>query len=512
MVIANVMHMFSVTFVTAKAALKKLDKEYENVADSLSIPFYKIFFRVTVPMSIEAILEIAMYLFVNSMVTVSVIVFLYTPDIKPASISILNMDDNGDYAAAAAMSVLILLTNVFVRGTYEIVTHKFLGNLMKWKCSSETSLNEHKKHVREERTMRRLKKAGAFLFTALFLAITTVGCIGKIDNSAAGNLGKADSIGTETKGSINVYTALEDDIINNYLESFKSKYPDIQINIVRDSTGVIVSKLIAEKDNPVADVVWGTAVTSLLNLDDYNLIEPYTPQGADKLLKQFKDKEEQLRWAGIDVPEAAILVNTDMCKKLGIEVPKSYEDLIKPEYKGLITMPDPTASGTGLLIVNGILQIMGEEKGWEYLDKLNENMSSYQSSGSKPAKMAATGECAIGISMGYRCVSLKNEGNPVEVVFPTEGSGWDVEANCLIKKADIKPAAKTFLDWAVSDDAMKAYEKEYPITAVGGNGTVPEGYNQEPIKNLSDKIDLYSCAENRQDLFDKFTKKYLSGK
>ena len=79
-------------------------------------------------------------------------------------------------------------------------------------------------------------------------------------------------------------------------------------------------------------------------------------------------------------------------------------------------------------------------------------------------------------------------------------------------KADIKPAAKTFLDWAVSDDAMKAYEKEYPITAVGGNGTVPEGYNQEPIKNLSDKIDLYSCAENRQDLFDKFTKKYLSGK
>lgn len=513
MVIANIMHMFSVTFVTAKTALKKLDKEYENVADSLSIPFYKIFFRVTVPMSIEAILEIAMYLFVNSMVTVSVIVFLYTPDIKPASISILNMDDNGDYAAAAAMSVLILLTNIVVRSIYELITHKSLNKFIKWKHKAEDSdINSKKYELKGEKSMKRLKKVGALLLSLVFLSISTIGCIGKIKDNPSGQQVGDENQGTAEEGTINVYTALEDDIINDYLVSFKTEYPDIEVNIIRDSTGVVISKIIAEKDKPVADVVWGTAVTSVLSLNQYNLIEPYTPKGSEKLLDQFKDKEEPLRWSGIDVPEAAMLVNTDECKRLGIEVPKSYEDLIKSEYKGLITMPDPTASGTGLLIVNGILQIMGEEKGWKYLDKLNENISSYQSSGSKPAKMAATGECTIGLSMGYRCVSLKNEGNPVEAVFPLEGSGWDVEANCLIKKDNIKPAAKTFLDWAVSDNAMAAYGKEYPITAVGGNGTVPEGYNQEPIKNLSDDIDLYKCAENRQTLFDEFSKRYLSGK
>lgn len=504
MVIANIMHMFSVTFVTARTALKKLDKEYENVADSLSIPFYKIFFKVTVPMSIEAILEILMYLFVNSMVTVSVIVFLYTPDIKPASISILNMDDNGDYAAAAAMSVIILLTNVFVRTVYEIVTNKLLHKLMKWK--------QKEIKPKEEKTMGKLKKFGVLGLVGAFLCVSAIGCVGKIsDEESSTKKTSSSSEGTATSGSINVYTALEDDIINDYLTSFKEEYPDIEVNIIRDSTGVIISKLIAEKDNPVADVVWGTAVTSLLELENYDLIEPYTPKGADRLLDQFKDKEEPLRWAGIEVPEAAMIVNTDECKRLGIEVPKSYADLIKPEYKGLITMPDPTASGTGLLIVNGMLQIMGDE-GWNYLDKLNANISSYESSGSKPAKMAASGEAVIGLSMGYRCVSLKNEGNPVEVVFPEEGSGWDVEANCLIKKDNIKEAAKTFLDWAISDEAMASYVKEYPITAIGGDGSVPEGYNQEPIKNLSDKVDLYDCAENRDKIFSEFTKRYLSGK
>ncbi len=121
MVIANIIHMFSVTYVTATTALKKLDKEYENVSDSMNIPFYRVFLHVTVPMSLPAILEIAVYYFVNSMVTVSAIVFLYTAQNRPAAMAILSMDDNGDYAAAAAMAVVILLCNIAVRVIYELV-------------------------------------------------------------------------------------------------------------------------------------------------------------------------------------------------------------------------------------------------------------------------------------------------------------------------------------------------------------------------------------------------------
>ena len=133
MVLCNIIHMYSVTFITATTALKKLSREYEYVADSMSIPFWRVFFHVSLPMSLTAVLEIFMYFFVNSMVTVSAIVFLYTTRTKPAAIAILNMDDNGDYAAAAAMSLLILLINIAVRTIYEIVNRILAKRIERWK-------------------------------------------------------------------------------------------------------------------------------------------------------------------------------------------------------------------------------------------------------------------------------------------------------------------------------------------------------------------------------------------
>lgn len=137
MVFCNIIHMYSVTSITANTALKKLSNEYENVAASMSVPFWKVFFHVTVPMSLTAILEIFMYYFVNSMVTVSAIVFLYTPANKPAAIAILNMDDNGDYASAAAMAILILLINIIVRIGYEIVNKVLEKKIEAWKNGGE---------------------------------------------------------------------------------------------------------------------------------------------------------------------------------------------------------------------------------------------------------------------------------------------------------------------------------------------------------------------------------------
>lgn len=358
------------------------------------------------------------------------------------------------------------------------------------------------------------------LITALLLAGLT-GCSVKStdskdsDTSAASQTSADGTVTKGTKGSITVYTALEDDIIEQYLQSFYEKYPDIDVNIVRDATGTIIAKAIAEKDNPVADVIWGTSASVLLQLDDYNLIRSYTPEGADRIEARFKDSDEdgdgQLKWTGIDVYETAFLVNNEECKAAGVPVPTSFADLTDEKYKGLIVMPDPTSSGTGMLTVNGILQTMGDEEGWNYLTQLNNNISQYTTSGSKPAKMAAGGECAIGISMGYRCATLYQEyKDEVSVVFPSEGSGWDVEANCLVAKKEINPCAYTFLDWAVSDDAMQAYSKEYPITGIGVISDIPEGYSTEPMKNLVD-LDLVKAAKDRDSIIDQFTP-FLAGK
>ncbi len=304
-----------------------------------------------------------------------------------------------------------------------------------------------------------------------------------------------------------VYTALEDDEIPGYLELFKKAHPDIDVKIVRDSTGIITAKILAEKDNPQADVIWGTAATSLMLADQAGIIEPYAPKGLDKVRPKMRDAATPPHWVGIKAWMTGFCVNTIETKAANIPTPKSFEDLIKPEYKDALIMPNPASSGTGFLTVSAILQMMGEKKGWEYLDKLDKNVTRYTHSGSKPCKLAGSGETPIGISFGYRGFIQKQKGEPIVTVFPSEGSGWDVEANGLVKKAKIKDAAKVFLDWAISPDVMKAYAKVYPVTAYDVGAPIPDGYPKNPEAQLCPN-DFQWAAKNRAKILEEWTKRY----
>jgi iron(III) transport system substrate-binding protein len=311
-----------------------------------------------------------------------------------------------------------------------------------------------------------------------------------------------------TAGDLLVYTALEDDELAVYLPAFKKAHPEINISIVRDSTGIVTAKLLAEKDNIQADVVWGTAATSLLVCNELGMIQGYNPKGIEKVRKGMKDgKNDPVRWVGIKAYVTGIVGNTIEMEKKGLTMPKSYADLLKPEYKGQIVMPNPASSGTGFLTVSAILQLMGEEKGWDYLDQLHENIAQYTHSGSKPAKMAGKGEFPIGISFAYRGFTQRSKGEPVVVAFPTEGSGYEVEANALMKKPRIKNDAKVFLDWAISDEAMAMYAKVYPIVATDIKVEAPEGWPDNPMSVLIDN-DLDWAASNRKRILKEWTKRY----
>ncbi|MDR2732729.1 MAG: putative 2-aminoethylphosphonate ABC transporter substrate-binding protein [Fibromonadaceae bacterium] len=307
-------------------------------------------------------------------------------------------------------------------------------------------------------------------------------------------------------GTISVYTALEDELVTEYLAAFNKSYPNIKVNVVRESTGIITARLLAEKSNPQADVVWGTAASSMLVLDEGGQLEPYSPKGIERILPKFKSAKSVPTWVGIDAWETAFIINTAEIAKLGLKAEdiKSYNDLLHPQLKGHIVISNPNSSGTGFLTVSGVLQLKGKdtEAGWDYLSKLHENVNQYVHSGSKPAKMAAAGECVIGVSFGYAGISQKQKGAPVITVFPSEGSGWDMEANALLKKANINPAAKTFLDWAISDEAMDLYKKNYPIIATG-KGSNYEGHDFDPIKQLIDS-DFAWTASNRDAILSKW--------
>jgi iron(III) transport system substrate-binding protein len=310
-----------------------------------------------------------------------------------------------------------------------------------------------------------------------------------------------------TEGTIVVYTALEEDQLKAYVPIFTQRYPNIKLEIVRDSTGIITSRLLAEKDNPRADVVWGLAATSLLVAAQQNMLEAYAPENLGKVNPRFRDSANPPRWVGIDVWEAAICVNTVEMQKRNLPIPTTWADLAKPEYRGLIVMPNPGSSGTGYLAIAGWMKTMGRDGANRYMDQLHENIAAYTHSGSKPCRQAGTGEFPMGISFGYRGVTQARSGEPIRVVWPTEGSGWDLEANSLIRKATIKPAARTFLDWALTDQMMIEYAKNYPITSIPTGQPVPAGYLPEPLRQLVD-LDLNQAARDREAILAEWTRKY----
>ena len=243
---------------------------------------------------------------------------------------------------------------------------------------------------------------------------------------------------------LTVYTAFEAIDLERYAAGFEKAHPDIKINWVRDSTGVITAKLLAEKNNPQADVIWGVSATSLLVLKTEDMLVPYAPAGLDKLSPKFRDRDDPPSWVGADAYVAALCYNTVEGEKLGLTAPTSWMDLTKPEYAGHVVMPNPASSGTGFLDVSGWLQMFGEEKGWAYMDGLHQNITAYTHSGSKPCKMAAAGETVIGVSFAFRGAQSKSEGAPIDVIVPSEGVGWDSEAAAIAAGAVAAPFAHAF--------------------------------------------------------------------
>src|SRR5215471_1310884 len=209
------------------------------------------------------------------------------------------------------------------------------------------------------------------------------------------------------KTKLTVYTALENEQLDPYKKAFEADNPSIEIAWVRDSTGVITAKLIAEKDNPRADAIWGLSASSVGLFASMGMIEPYTPANAATLKPMFRSGKTPDTWVGMDAYLAVVCFNTAEAEKGKKAKPTSWADLTKPEYKDSIVMPNPASSGTGYLTVAGWLTIMGEDAGWKFMDALHQNVAQYLHSGSAPCVQAAKGERLIGIGFDMRGASEK---------------------------------------------------------------------------------------------------------
>jgi iron(III) transport system substrate-binding protein len=316
------------------------------------------------------------------------------------------------------------------------------------------------------------------------------------------------AVGTASaQTSLLVYTALETDQLKAYKEAFEKAHPDVAIKWVRDSTGVITAKLLAEKANPQADVVMGVAASSLMLLDQEGMLVGYEPKGFKELSAKYSDTARPPKWVGMDVWGATVCFNTVEAAKRGIPKPETWKDLAKPVYKGQITMPNPASSGTGYFDVTAWLQLYGEKDGWAFMDALHENIAQYTHSGSKPCRQAGAGEFVVGISFDFRGAQVKSTGAPVDLVFPKEGLGWDIEAIGIMKTTKNAEAARKLADWAASMEANTLYQKNFAIVAHPGinkpNPVMPSNYEQMLVKN-----DFAWAAKNRDALLAEWSKRY----
>jgi iron(III) transport system substrate-binding protein len=319
----------------------------------------------------------------------------------------------------------------------------------------------------------------------------------------------ATTLSVSARETITVYTAVEPEELQGFAEAFQADNSDYEIQWVRDSTGVITAKLLAEGENSPADIVWGLAATSLLMMAERGMLEPYAPAGVEKLSPALMDKENPPRWVGQRAWVASVCVNTYEAEAKGLPMPATWEDLTKPVYKGHIIMPNPASSGTGFLDVSSWMQIWGEEKAWDFMDRLHENIGIYSHSGSAPCKMAGRGEYPIGISFAYKGAQLKGEGAPVEVVAPSEGLGWDLESFAIMKSAKNKAGAKALADWSVTERANRMYNEAYAVVAMPGIATPVEHFPANIEEKMIDN-DFAWAAENRARILEEWEKRYGS--
>jgi iron(III) transport system substrate-binding protein len=311
----------------------------------------------------------------------------------------------------------------------------------------------------------------------------------------------------QSRTTLTIYSALENEQLAPFKAAIEKAVPEVEVAWVRDSTGVITARFLAEKDNPKADMVLGLAASSMLLFEQANLLEPYTPAGSEQLRAAFKDTTDPKTWTGMDAFLGVICFNTVEGKKAGVPTPSSWKDLLDPKYKGQLVMPHPASSGTGYLTVAGWIQTMGADAAWKYMDALHQNIAVYTHSGSAPCVQAAKGERIAGISLDTRAAKEKTQGAPLEVVLPTEGIGWDVEAFGIVRGTKNAAAAKKVADWAASKAANELYARWYPITAHPDVKNVPPNYPANAEARMV-KMDFNEMAKQRASILAEWSRRY----
>ena len=252
------------------------------------------------------------------------------------------------------------------------------------------------------------------------------------------------------------------------------EFPNYNVVVTYMSTGKSAAKIFAEGEGTEVDILVGLE-TGYMNKIKGNLANI---EGKSEIpyLEGLTPADNENLWVTWEKQAGGIIVNTDILEKHGLEVPKTYEDLLKPEYKGLVAMPDPKSSGTGYFFYKNWVNLWGEEGALEYVDKLYPNLKQFTESGSGPIKLLKQGEIAVGLALTFQGITEMNDGQPFEVYFPPEGSPYSLTGTAIVKGHADKRGVDEVFDYIAN--VFLKYDKEYfcPETVYEGQMNYIENY------------------------------------
>lgn len=352
--------------------------------------------------------------------------------------------------------------------------------------------------------MKKRMIAAAMAVTVLAAGLT--GCGSSTTETTAAETTAAETTAAETEAAEKPYEGTTLSVMLAYggaeasFDAFTEK-TGIKVEYVEISTGKALAQLQAENGNTTADIWFGGGVDSYISAAELGYLEQYVSPETDAINPAYRDADGY--WTGLALVPAGFLVNNDVLEEKGLEAPKTWEDLADPKYKGEIIMASPAISGTQYAILNGTIQALGEEKGWEVWSGINDNVDFYAQGGGEPGPKCAAGEFGIAVlAMTGGTFAMEDE-YPVTAIYPEDMIPWTPAPIAIFKSSQNQDAAKVFVDYYLSKEGQEALREADARIMAREDVDVPSEIGNVDTEKLIDQ-DVVLFGSQREDLLAKW--------
>jgi iron(III) transport system substrate-binding protein len=309
------------------------------------------------------------------------------------------------------------------------------------------------------------------------------------------------------QGTLVLYCGVNEEWCRAAVAAFE-KETGIKVAMTRKSSGEIYAQVKAEGANPRGDVWWGGTGDPHMQAAEEDLTLEYKSPKLGELQDWAVRQWEQSKNRAVGIYSGALGFGFNI-KELagkGLKEPSCWADLLDAKLKDDVQVADPNSSGTAYTLLATLVQLMGEEKGFDYLKGLHKNVNQYTKSGAAPAKATALGETAVGITFMHDMITMVVDGAPVKVVAPCEGTGYEIGSMSIIKGSRNLDSAKRWYDWALTPAAqgLGAQTKQYQVPSNKGAATPPQAPKLDELKLISFDFAKYGSSEERRRLLAKW--------